>query len=173
MISSFLLLLTLNTSCFFIFMGHPLAIGLILLVQTCLVALLTGSLGPTFWFSYILFLVFLGGILVLFIYITRLASNEIFTISYPMLSRSPVFIGVFILRVWATYLFNWVSPNSLNINSYTNLLDPSLITRFIIKLYTSLTSHLTMLLACYLFLTLIVVVNVTRLNQGPLRTHII
>jgi hypothetical protein len=31
-----------------------------------------------FWFSYILFIIIIGGILVLFIYITRLASNEIF-----------------------------------------------------------------------------------------------
>ena len=31
-----------------------------------------------FWVSYILFIIIIGGILVLFIYITRLASNEIF-----------------------------------------------------------------------------------------------
>ena len=30
-------------------------------------------------FSYILFIIIIGGILVLFIYITRLASNEIFS----------------------------------------------------------------------------------------------
>jgi hypothetical protein len=32
-----------------------------------------------FWFSYILFIIIIGGILVLFIYITRLASKEIFS----------------------------------------------------------------------------------------------
>jgi hypothetical protein len=32
-----------------------------------------------FWCSYILFIIIIGGILVLFIYITRLASNEIFS----------------------------------------------------------------------------------------------
>ena len=32
-----------------------------------------------FWVSYILFIMIIGGILVLFIYITRLASNEIFS----------------------------------------------------------------------------------------------
>ena len=30
-----------------------------------------------FWYSYILFIIIIGGILVLFMYITRLASNEI------------------------------------------------------------------------------------------------
>jgi NADH-ubiquinone oxidoreductase chain 6 len=55
--------------------------GLVLLIQTLIVALLTGVLASSFWFSYILFLVFLGGMLVLFIYVTRLASNEMFSIS--------------------------------------------------------------------------------------------
>ena len=32
-----------------------------------------------FWYSYILFIIIIGGILVLFMYITRLASNEIFS----------------------------------------------------------------------------------------------
>ena len=32
-----------------------------------------------FWCSYILFIIIIGGILVLFMYITRLASNEIFS----------------------------------------------------------------------------------------------
>ena len=32
-----------------------------------------------FWFSYILFIIIIGGVLVLFLYITRLASNEIFS----------------------------------------------------------------------------------------------
>ena len=32
-----------------------------------------------FWYSYILFIIIIGGILVVFIYITRLASKEIFS----------------------------------------------------------------------------------------------
>ena len=49
--------------------------GLTLLIQTILVSIISGLITKTFWFSYILFLVFLGGILVLFIYVTSLASN--------------------------------------------------------------------------------------------------
>jgi len=60
---------------------HPLAMGLILLIQTIFICLLRGLLIKSFWFSYILFLIFIGGILVLFIYVTSLASNEIFSFS--------------------------------------------------------------------------------------------
>merc|ERR1712221_33590 len=65
-------------SLFFTRLSHPLAIGLALLSQTILICLITGLSSSSFWFSYILFLIFLGGMLVLFIYVTSLASNEIF-----------------------------------------------------------------------------------------------
>ena len=38
-----------------------------------------GSSDRRFWCSYILFIIIIGGILVLFIYITSLVSNEIFS----------------------------------------------------------------------------------------------
>jgi hypothetical protein len=58
---------------------HPLAIGPILTLQTIITCIISGSLRQRF--SHILFQIFLGGILVLFIYVTRLASNEIFSLS--------------------------------------------------------------------------------------------
>ena len=39
----------------------------------------TQATTTKFWVSYILFIIIIGGILVLFIYITRLSSNEIFS----------------------------------------------------------------------------------------------
>lgn len=49
-----------------------------LLFYTRVVGLITGLMGGSYWFSYILVLVFLGGVLVLFLYMTSLASNEKF-----------------------------------------------------------------------------------------------
>jgi hypothetical protein len=43
------------------------------------VHLLVKRILRRFWVSYILFIIIIGGILVLFVYITRLASNEIFS----------------------------------------------------------------------------------------------
>nr|QXT45691.1 NADH dehydrogenase subunit 6 [Cinygmina sp. 1 YW01BF06] len=151
-------------------MSHPLAMGLVLLCQTLLIALLTGLLAPSFWFSYILFLVFLGGMLVLFIYVTSLASNEMFSISSQSMLMILIiggFLGVF-------SLFNdpllWISPElseqilqpqSLAISDLSNLL---------LKLYSSPSYYLTLLLVTYLFLTLIAVVTITQIYEGPLRS---
>lgn len=157
----------------FIQIKHPLAIGIILLTQTFTICLITGSLAKTFWFSYILFLVFLGGILVLFIYVTSLASNEIFS-----LSIKATFLRIIILRIFllvrliidkriTTYfsinleiesintIKNFMPENSINLN----------------KLYNFPTNIITLLLINYLFLTLIIIVKITNNFSGPLRNN--
>nr|YP_009171523.1 NADH dehydrogenase subunit 6 [Pseudothericles compressifrons]AJW76366.1 NADH dehydrogenase subunit 6 [Pseudothericles compressifrons] len=59
--------------------SHPMSMVMIILIQAMMVCLMTGYLMKSFWMSYILFLIFLGGMMVLFIYITSIASNEMFS----------------------------------------------------------------------------------------------
>nr|YP_009919023.1 NADH dehydrogenase subunit 6 [Norellisoma spinimanum]QMP96616.1 NADH dehydrogenase subunit 6 [Norellisoma spinimanum] len=156
----------------FIFMNmkHPLAMGLTLLIQTTLVCLLSGLMTKSFWFSYILFLVFLGGMLVLFIYVTSLASNEMFSFSIKLL-----FISLFIFFTMMIMLFfinknNLMNYSNMEIKSISNmnsfLMENSLSLN---KLYNYPTNMLTILLMNYLLITLIAVVKITNLFKGPLR----
>nr|YP_009772324.1 NADH dehydrogenase subunit 6 [Hydrotaea dentipes]QIT03205.1 NADH dehydrogenase subunit 6 [Hydrotaea dentipes] len=157
----------------FIFMNmkHPLAMGLTLLMQTTLVSMMSGLMTKTFWFSYILFLVFLGGMLVLFIYVTSLASNEMFSFSMKLLfSSSLIFtmmmITLFFIDKYMLLQYSNMEMNSiLNINSY--IMENSLSLN---KLYNYPINLLTILLMNYLLITLIAVVKITKLNQGPLRS---
>nr|YP_010454688.1 NADH dehydrogenase subunit 6 [Epeorus bifurcatus]QZZ23864.1 NADH dehydrogenase subunit 6 [Epeorus bifurcatus] len=165
-----LLTISLTVGFTFITMSHPLAMGLILLCQTLLISLVTGLLAPTFWFSYILFLVFLGGMLVLFIYVTSLASNEMFSIS----AKTMILSCLFIFFVLMTSYFN--DPSLWTLSNYSdqaNLLEwtsPQPILNLLIKLYNHPTHLLTLLLVLYLFLTLVAVVTVTQIFEGPLRS---
>nr|YP_010462941.1 NADH dehydrogenase subunit 6 [Epeorus aculeatus]UUJ36807.1 NADH dehydrogenase subunit 6 [Epeorus aculeatus] len=165
-----LLSISLTVGFTFITMNHPLAMGLILLCQTLLISLITGLLAPSFWFSYILFLVFLGGMLVLFIYVTSLASNEMFSIS----AKTMILSSLFILTVLAVSYFN--DPSLWNMSNYSDQADllgwssPQPILNLLIKLYNHPTHLLTLLLVLYLFLTLVAVVTVTQIFEGPLRS---
>nr|YP_011000999.1 NADH dehydrogenase subunit 6 [Stomorhina obsoleta]WPN85796.1 NADH dehydrogenase subunit 6 [Stomorhina obsoleta] len=156
----------------FIFMNmkHPLAMGLTLLIQTTLVCLTTGLMTKSFWFSYILFLVFLGGMLVLFIYVTSLASNEMFTFSIKLMIIS---LSIFILLLTTLFFMDknlLIQYKNLEINSLYNLnsyiMENSLSLN---KLYNYPTNLLTILLMNYLLITLIAVVKITKLFKGPLR----
>nr|UFZ12849.1 NADH dehydrogenase subunit 6 [Chloronia mexicana] len=151
----------------FIQMKHPLAMGLILLIQTISICLSSGLLLKTFWFSYILFLIMLGGMLVLFIYMTSLASNEMFSISINNLMINLLMIMSIMLILFTdsfnslSLLMNW-DMTKLNLFINENSID-------LLKLYNFPTMNLTILLINYLFLTLIVIVKITNMNNGPLR----
>nr|WNH42602.1 NADH dehydrogenase subunit 6 [Neoperla bella] len=149
---------------------HPLAMGLMLLTQTLLVCLTTGLMAHSFWFSYILFLVFLGGLLVLFIYVATLASNETFsfepyTLILLMSFSAMTIITLIFIDPLLTPLTKESAGPSLNpILAWNNELAPALM-----KLYNNPTNLITLMLALYLFLTLIAVVQITKIFYGPLR----
>nr|AMH85353.1 NADH dehydrogenase subunit 6 [Drosophila unipunctata] len=159
------------SSIIFINMIHPLAMGLTLLFQTILICLITGLMTKSFWFSYILFLIFLGGMLVLFIYVTSLASNEMFNLSIKLTMFSFSFMIILMLVTFiidknsSLFIFlNNEMENISNMNSY--ILENSLSLN---KLYNFPTNLVTILLMNYLLITLIVVVKITNMQKGPLR----
>nr|YP_010400227.1 NADH dehydrogenase subunit 6 [Mesembrina meridiana]UQS75926.1 NADH dehydrogenase subunit 6 [Mesembrina meridiana] len=151
-------------------MKHPLAMGLILLIQTTLVCLMSGLMTKSFWFSYILFLVFLGGMLVLFIYVTSLASNEMFSFSIKLLLISMMIFMVMMITLFMidkNILMQYSNlENQLISNMYSYTTENSLSLN---KLYNYPTNLLTILLMNYLLITLIAVVKITNLHKGPLR----
>nr|AVN68053.1 NADH dehydrogenase subunit 6 [Beybienkoa kurandanensis] len=152
------------TSIMFTQMNHPLAMGLMLLLQTMLISLISGMMSQSFWFSYILFLIFLGGMLILFIYVTSLASNEMFSLSTKMISTMlPMMILSTIFLMYST------STNSQNQEMQELFMLPNPLLTSLIKLYNQPTSIITIMLASYLFLTLIVVVKIINISKGPLR----
>nr|YP_010946476.1 NADH dehydrogenase subunit 6 [Chorisoserrata biceps]WGO57194.1 NADH dehydrogenase subunit 6 [Chorisoserrata biceps] len=159
-----MLLLTISSLLTSMFMqsNHPLIMGLILLMQTITLCMLSGMISQTFWFSYILFLIFLGGMLVLFIYVTSIASNEIASMSNKMI--------IMVLVIPTTvYLLMEINPMKNQENSGMMITDPMINT--FIKMYNMPNKLMIIMMAIYLFLTLIAVVKITEIFQGPLRKN--
>nr|UJG45264.1 NADH dehydrogenase subunit 6 [Leuctra hippopus] len=162
--------LSMSLSVIFTQMNHPLAMGLMLLAQTLMVCLLTGMMTKSFWFSYILFLVFIGGLLVLFIYVTSLASNEMFTMSASsliMITSIMTFTTLLLLILDPTLFTITLSPSDTSLS--ISMLTPESTLLSLSKLYNQPTDFITAMLILYLFLTLIAVVKITSIFQGPLR----
>nr|YP_006665958.1 NADH dehydrogenase subunit 6 [Blattella bisignata]AFO85481.1 NADH dehydrogenase subunit 6 [Blattella bisignata] len=159
-------LVTMSTILSIVFtqMNHPLAMGLVLLSQTVMISLISGMLSQSFWFSYILFLIFLGGMLILFIYVTSLASNEMFFLSTKVIIFSMTMMFMLIILFSMNKLSTTQNQEMINFLMLKNPLINSLT-----KLYNQPTGAITILLASYLFLTLIAVVKITNIFMGPLR----
>nr|ATL58859.1 NADH dehydrogenase subunit 6 [Apatura laverna] len=174
MTKMFLSLLLIFISIFMVFLNHPFSMGLMILIQTLLLSLLSSMLINTYWFSYILFLIFLGGLLVLFIYVSSIASNELFKIS--IFNKSFFFLFFFMMLnsfllknnlYWMNYFFNDEMINFFNsFLFFNNEFNINLS-----KLYNEQTYLLTLIMIIYLFITLIAVVKITNIFFGPLRSY--
>lgn len=141
--------------------------GLSLLIQSTIISLMTGFYNHNFWFSYILFLIIIGGILVLFIYITRIASNEIFKYSNKliiMIVTSTIFI-IIVIILWDQYFIN---QNIFIID--TTIINNKEIFKLSLNKYLNFPSNIILFfIIIYLFITLIAVVKITNIQYGPLR----
>nr|YP_009564008.1 NADH dehydrogenase subunit 6 [Gebiacantha plantae]QAX91358.1 NADH dehydrogenase subunit 6 [Gebiacantha plantae] len=160
--------LTLFFAVLFTQLAHPLSMGVILLIQTTLICVCSGIMMPSFWFSYILFLIFLGGMLVLFIYVTSLASNEPFSLSLmPLLTLFfliPLITGMLTLTDPMATLVN--QSHSINNYLFHSLNMTSTLTS---SIYNQSTMMFTIFIVIYLLLTLFAVVKITNMFFGPLR----
>nr|YP_010263917.1 NADH dehydrogenase subunit 6 [Erebus caprimulgus]UIF93674.1 NADH dehydrogenase subunit 6 [Erebus caprimulgus]UNP49231.1 NADH dehydrogenase subunit 6 [Erebus caprimulgus] len=170
---SFLIILI---SLFMMFLNNPLSMGLMILMQTLLVCLLSGMMIKTYWFSYILFLTFLGGLLVLFIYVSSIASNELFKPSFytKMFMMFSLFIMFIILLIWFNNLYwmNFSMNSEMNNFSSLSLFLNNENKINLNKLYNNQTFMIMLMLIIYLFITLIAVVKITNIFYGPLRSKI-
>nr|YP_010419902.1 NADH dehydrogenase subunit 6 [Anopheles aquasalis] len=168
-----LIIMTLCLIMSFIFMQmkHPLSMGLMLLIQTFLTCLITSIYVKTFWFSYVLFLIFLGGMLILFIYVTSLSSNEMFSMSFSLTTISLIIFSIFTILFFIIdkslidqFITNMEMEKLSNLN---NLINENILS--LNKMYNFPTNLITLLLINYLFLTLLVTVKITKKFYGPLR----
>nr|YP_010713128.1 NADH dehydrogenase subunit 6 [Rhodesiella elegantula]WDA93994.1 NADH dehydrogenase subunit 6 [Rhodesiella elegantula] len=168
----FMFMLSLINSLIFMQMSHPLAMGLTLLIQTVIISIMTGLITKSFWFSYILFLIFLGGMLVLFIYVTSLASNEMFSFSLKLTIYSTMFLFISLILKFFILDNMMMNMNIFNnemidlFNELSFFMENSLSLN---KLYNFPTNFITILLMNYLLITLIAIVKITKLFYGPLR----
>jgi len=145
----------------FILIKHPISIGLILLIQTLLTSSLINCIIKASWFSYILFLIIIGGLLIIFIYITRLISNKKFKFSYKILAINFITIIIILITFYYTNLLNYNLINYLIINQ-------KFIFRFN-KYINTINISILIIIITFLLITIIAVVKITQFKSGPLR----
>nr|YP_011010352.1 NADH dehydrogenase subunit 6 [Metrocoris tigrinus]WPW46967.1 NADH dehydrogenase subunit 6 [Metrocoris tigrinus] len=139
---------------------HPLSMGFNLIMLTLILSIMMNYYMKYSWYSYILILTLLGGMLVLFMYMASVASNEIMKFS------PKVFIIIMIVMI-ISFMF---MENEININY--NIIITTIENQQIMsmmKLFNSKSMIITMMLALYLLITMIYVIYITNVFEGPMR----
>ena len=152
-----ILTLTTYTTLFTIFTSAtPLVLGLIVLILALNIALST-ALSSFSWFGFVIFLIYIGGILVIFAYFAALTPN-----SSPALTPT---IVTFFITFFLLLLHFYSDVPTLSITPLTALSPrPSFLTLFSPRNLIPL-----LLLAFILFLALVAVVKISNHSAGPLR----
>lgn len=147
---------------------HPLRMGLVILWSTVCISLIAGLNFSSIWLSYTLILVILGALLVIFIYVSLLSSNEIFIKSSNLLTFGNAIFSL-LLSGTLSFLDPFNSTHFQNTNSFTNIESHGI--ERLSMLYSDELGLFTIFLICYLLVTLIVVVFITQDDKSTLRAQ--
>nr|AVJ52587.1 NADH dehydrogenase subunit 6 [Odontotarsus robustus] len=146
----------------FLWLKHPLSMGFILVLQTMIIAIVSGMMLSNFFFSYIIMIIMLSGALVLFIYMASVASNEKF--------KTPVMMMITFIM---TFTISAMTLNNLaemyEFPNNNNMLQSMIM---LSKLFNTLSAYLTIAMIFYLLLTMIIVSFIASSKEGPLRMKI-
>nr|YP_009995399.1 NADH dehydrogenase subunit 6 [Ochthebius himalayae]QNP09815.1 NADH dehydrogenase subunit 6 [Ochthebius himalayae] len=159
----FMLFMNILLSINFMFMIHPLTMGMTLLMQTIMISLITGFMNYNYWFSYILFLIMIGGMLVLFIYMTSIASNEKFKFNNKL---ATFLLSMFIIMMM---MYMYMDQYMMIMNNYNYTINMNYPDLMLNKFYNKPSNLIMFMMIVYLLITLIAVVKITSFKLGPLR----
>lgn len=146
---------------------HPIIIILILLIYTITLSINISIWNPNYLYSIILFLIIIRGLIIIFLYFSRLISNE--KINYP----NKIFILIIIYIRWTItpitkfiyrYIIKYISLESnqiikLNFNLFNN----------IINLYEYPYNHLTLMRITFLILYFFLIIKICSYKSLPIR----
>jgi len=136
------------------FLSHPIRLRISLILIAILARIISLWINSS-WFFYLIVLVFLGGVIILIIYIRTLAANE----KFRRISINYNTIGIILM----------VRLSILVVLKYKNILQ------FIRRnntavgiIYEASNFSLLLFLITYLLLTLVCVVKLVKFESGPL-----
>lgn len=136
---------------------HPLIFRLILTFYIILIRLVINLINRNYWYSYILFLIIIGGLIILFIYFTSIASNNLINFNlnfikyffFKFILLIIFFFIVILLRLKNIYEINFLEIFRI-INKNFNLIDLTAK-----NLYMDFSIDLNIFIIIYLFITII------------------
>lgn len=131
---------------------NPLSIGISILLMALIVAILF-SYSISSWIAFLIFLIYIRGILVIFSYFVSLTPNQTINILY----------------ITTTTLLTYLVLNSTLIALNINTQLSSYYTTQTNIFYLEPNSPILIILAIILLITIIIVVKLTITNKGPLR----
>nr|WNV65532.1 NADH dehydrogenase subunit 6 [Cyanopterus ninghais] len=152
---------------------HPLTMGLLLILYVIIITFKMNFILNNYWYSYILFLVMVGGLMILFMYFTSLMNNELFYFKLKynifhmmkLMIYSFFFIYMILSNNYLNYILNMNYFEMKNFNYFFEFNSNNMYKNLMMDF--SLSMNLYMII--YLFLMMVSVVIICNKTKIPLR----
>nr|YP_009417601.1 NADH dehydrogenase subunit 6 [Steromphala umbilicaris]AQD17685.1 NADH dehydrogenase subunit 6 [Steromphala umbilicaris]AQD17698.1 NADH dehydrogenase subunit 6 [Steromphala umbilicaris] len=145
-------------------MLQPLSLGLCVMSLSIGLCVLLGLVGSS-WYGYVLFLVYVGGLLVMFAYVSALAPNNFFS------SIKSVFGFVLMFVIGCVMVSTLYFVDSGFISGLVSFTENKNVVSSGMMIIGASSMCLVIVLGSVLLLNLLAVVKVCYYQQGPLRFH--
>nr|YP_009572107.1 NADH dehydrogenase subunit 6 [Umbonium thomasi]QBI37698.1 NADH dehydrogenase subunit 6 [Umbonium thomasi] len=145
-------------------MLQPLSLGLCVMILSIFMCMLLGLLVSS-WYGYVLFLVYVGGLLVMFAYVSALAPNNFFSSIKSVVGFLFVWLSSIIM---VSTLYFPSSGVVAGVSLFSEFKDVSSSGMMVIS---PSSMCLVIVLGSVLLINLLAVVKICYYQQGPLRSH--
>nr|QFG38878.1 NADH dehydrogenase subunit 6 [Taron dubius] len=143
-------------------MTQPLSLGLVIMLSTLLMCSIS-AMTLSSWYGYILFLIYVGGLLVMFAYVAALSPNILFGGGTPMM----FFIFLVIPLIMVFYYYPLIDlPSTSYLHSF---MDQKPLKMYGVEIVSPQMISILIGLAVILLLNLVVVVKICYYQQASLR----
>nr|YP_011014846.1 NADH dehydrogenase subunit 6 [Epyhemisphaerius bistriatus]WQB38527.1 NADH dehydrogenase subunit 6 [Epyhemisphaerius bistriatus] len=145
-------------------MKHPISLGSMLMMQTILVSIYMSKWSKSSWFSYILFITIIGGMMVMFMYMASIASNEKF---------KPKYFSMYTASIMTIYMITSVMLETLETLEKKNEMKMMLMEleemKTMSKFFNLNKMNVTIAMMTILLLTMVSVTTISSTFEGPLK----
>nr|AXH38213.1 NADH dehydrogenase subunit 6 [Pseudoniphargus sp. 1-Portugal] len=152
-------------SLMFLLETTPLYLSLVIILQTIILAVILALFTMSSWFSFMLLMIYLSGMMIVFIYVSSMASNELFN---PTRNLMPFSLAAMLILLFLLFPFYYLKPSDSLSHLSLDLLQTTVFKTS--SIYSKSLFIMTILLIIYLLLAMIMVVKVSSFSEGPMRS---
>ncbi|YP_002323940.1 NADH dehydrogenase subunit 6 (mitochondrion) [Acyrthosiphon pisum] len=142
-------------------MKSPISSNLIILIQTMTLTMMINLINKTAWISFMIFILYIGGLMIIFLYISSIAFNELnINKNYKNMIYKIIFMSL-MLYYFKMY-FNMENMN------YENkfLFEDNF---YLLNMFMMPNNILIYMIMFILFFMLILIIWMLKINKGPIR----
>nr|YP_010235831.1 NADH dehydrogenase subunit 6 [Youtuus erythrus]QTD82449.1 NADH dehydrogenase subunit 6 [Youtuus erythrus] len=143
---------------------HPISLGSTLMIQTILICNYLSSNFESSWYSYIIFITIIGGMMVMFMYMSSIASNEKFNMIKMKFMFMIIILTITILTL-EKYKMNLISKMEEKKIIFHEIEE----TKSTFKFFNFNKMNITTLMMIILLISMISITNISSSFEGPLK----